>query len=606
MKKCGKVRMQMLKKWRYLLFSLLLLYFVLRITFLLQVKADIHWKTLSSRTDSHYYHLAGISVAKGEGVGKDFDLNPLYPLLIIGPFYRIFGVNIFPLRIYQIILGCFNALIFYLLLYRLFSKWIALLSLSLLAFYPPLIVYDVSILPQVLENFFLLSSLFLLIIAERRRALSFFSFVLLGAGVISRPPFLSLLPFFFWERIRREGLRRASLNLIFFILPFLPFIIVNSLHFRTFTLLRNKGGIVFLIGNNPYATGSSGMPSFYWKEISKKWEGLNPVEKDRMAYRLAFQFIRENPARFLKLLGRKTLLFWGREEIPNNVNILYARQISFLKFIPLSFAGILPLALLGIYTSIPDSRRYTLFYGGILGIYFMTILFLVVGRYRLPEIFFLIPFSGKGIEVLCRKREKKGLIILFLPLLYLMWFFTPIKNHFLMLAHPHGFIDKNSVWVVRDEDGKSPPPLRNHRYKGWLERKGEGIYKELYLPSLSSFSKAFLKMYIHLPGEALGILEVNGNRRNLRMISSDYPFWGWIKIPLPREVLKEGKNQILVERIEGKFGVFLDDKFNFQRSAFRDASGSFYFDYQDRKSHLKYIPCALGKGEFKIEVELWK
>ena len=158
------------------LLSLLCLYVLLRILFILQVQEDIHWKSLSPNTDMDNYHFAGISVAKGEGVGKDFDLNPLYPLLIIGPFYRIFGVNIFPLRIYQIILGCFNALIFYLLLYRLFSKWIALLSLSLVAFYPPLIVYDVSILPQVLENFFLLSSLFLLIIAERRRALSFLSF----------------------------------------------------------------------------------------------------------------------------------------------------------------------------------------------------------------------------------------------------------------------------------------------------------------------------------------------------------------------------------------------------------------------------------------------
>ncbi|GEM_PF-4456451 len=584
----------------------LFLYVFLRILFLLQVGDDIHWKSLSPKTDMDNYQVAGLSVAKGEGVGKDFDLNPLYPLLILGPFYRILGPNIFLLRIYQVLLGCLTALLFYLLVARFFPRWIALLSLALLTFYPPLIVYDVSVLPQVLENLLLVSSLFLLISARRIRYLSFFSFVLLGAAVISRPTFLPLLPFFLWERMRREGTRKAIFNLVFFILPFLPFLVVNSLNARTFTVLRNKGGIVFLIGNNPYATGSSGMPSFYWKELSEKWGGLNPAEKDKMAYRIAWQFIKNNPGKFTKLLWKKTLFFWGREEIPNNVNILYARQISYLKFIPLSFALILPLSLLGVYASLPDYRRYLLFYAGIFGIYLMTILFLVVGRYRLTEIFFLLPFCGKGLEALKEKRKDKTVMIILLPLLYLSWFFQPVKSFLLMRIHPYGFVDKNSVWLVRDEDGKPPPPFRNHRYKGWLEQPGEGVYKALYLPSLSAFSRAFLKIYLYLPAEAEAVLQVNGKLRKLTLSAPKYPFWGWVQVPLPPGILKKGKNEIFIKRVRGKFGVFLDDKFYFRRSAFRDASGNFLFDYQDRKSHLKYIPAALGRGEFKIELELWK
>ncbi len=591
-----------MKKSGWFLPSILILALVLRLLFIFQVKGDIHWRNLSPNTDSYYYHLTGIRVAEGKGVGKDFDLNPLYPLLIIGPIYRIFGTNILLLRIFQILLGTLNVFIFFLLLKRLFSTKIAYFSSLILSVYPPLIVYDASIQPLILENLFLLSSLFFLIKGRDKKYFSFFSFLLLAGSIISRPTFLLLLPFFIWERLKIESLKKTSIELIFFILPFLPFLIVNSLHYRTLTLLRSKGGIVFLIGNNPYAKGTSGMPSFYWKKLSKKWEGLNPAEKDKMAYRIAFKFIKDNPEKFLKLLWRKTLLFWGREEIPNNVNVLYASQISYLKFIPLSFAVILPFSLIGLYSSLHNFRQYILFYGGIIGIYLMTILFLVVGRYRLSEIFFLTPFFVEGIDFSLKKRAIKMLPALIS--LYTLWFYQPIKNSFLSLTHPHGFIDKNSSWLIRDEDGKVPPSLWNHRYKALLEKKGEGIYKELYLPSLIPFSKAFLKIYIYLPEESETILTINNKSRKVKFTSHHYPFWGWAEIPLPVNILRKGKNEIFIERLSGKVGIFLDDKFNFHRSAFRSSSGDFYFREQDRKSHLKHVPCALGNGEFKVEIGL--
>ena len=551
-----------------------------------------------------FYHQAGIKVAKGEGLGKDFDLNPLYPLLFLGPIYKLFGPKLWVVRIFQSSIGVLNVYLSFLIFNQFFSYPIAFLSSLVLLFYPPLIVYNNAILGETLQHLFLLSSLLLFL---KNKYL--FSFPLLALAVISRPTFFLFFPILLL-RLKRKKEKIFAFAL--FLLPFIPFIVGNSLAQGTFTILRSKGGIVFLIGNNPYATGTSGMPSFYWKELSKRWEGLSPGEKDKLAYKIAFEFIRKNPGKFIKLLWRKTLFFWGREEIPNNINILYARQISYLKFVPLSFAGLFPLAFFGMCLYGREIQRYWIFYEGIFSIYFMTILFLVVGRYRLPIIFLIVPFfilGGKEIySVFKEGTVRKTLIMGTVGILYLFYFWIPIKNQLLLYLHPKGFlVKKNEIWIIRDEDGKPPPKFLTHRYRGWLEKEGEAIIKVLYFPeSPEKFSRIFLKMFVGMEGATAFYLNINGWSRLVEINKKKFPFYGWLKIPVPSKVVKEGKNHILVEYRKGVLQIFLDDKFDFNRSAFRSREGRLYFRYPDRKSHRKFIPCALGDGEYKIEWEIWK
>lgn len=94
-----------MKRTKIFLLLLLFVYLALRIAFIFQVREDIHWRSLSPRTDMDNYHRAGIKLSRGEFPGKEFDLNPLYPLLIIAPVYRFAGINIFSLRIFQILLA---------------------------------------------------------------------------------------------------------------------------------------------------------------------------------------------------------------------------------------------------------------------------------------------------------------------------------------------------------------------------------------------------------------------------------------------------------------------------------------------------------------------
>jgi len=124
--------------------------------------------------------------------------------------------------------------------------------------------------------------------------------------------------------------------------------------------------------------------------------------------------MRANPGRALRLMGRKTLLFWGPEEVPHNkVEALERRNSLTLRIVPIGFAFVFSLALIGLLPLRPHS------YGGVAwnapraggvgliasfaGAWFLAHLpFFVSGQYRAPVVPFLILLAGRAVDGIIR------------------------------------------------------------------------------------------------------------------------------------------------------------------------------------------------------------
>ncbi|GIV10240.1 MAG: hypothetical protein KatS3mg019_2331 [Fimbriimonadales bacterium] len=144
----------------------------------------------------------------------------------------------------------------------------------------------------------------------------------LGAGVplgllaLTRANYLPFaLVAALWLLWRERHWRIPTLALTATLITIAPYVAYISARYGAFIPI-GLGGYVLLWANNPYADGGFD-PQFLERELTiggetkhiRAWlRAPDVVERDRVAMRLALQWIRENPARWLELLGRKLAL----------------------------------------------------------------------------------------------------------------------------------------------------------------------------------------------------------------------------------------------------------------------------------------------------------
>jgi tetratricopeptide (TPR) repeat protein len=209
-----------------------------------------------------------------------------------------------------------------------------------------------------------------------------------------------------FEEVRAAGhaivhrlLRPAAFCLIGFLVPVLPVWVHNARHGDPATILAWQGGINFYIGNNPAANGWAAVaPNMRtdWQggyedairlaqEASGRTRSLRPSEISAYWTRQGLLFWRDEPARALSGLGRKALLFWSNLEIRNNEDPRFYRHVlSSLRFLPVSFGLLAPLALLGLAGFWKRGRAHRLLAFFITAWFLSVIPFFVCSRYRLP------------------------------------------------------------------------------------------------------------------------------------------------------------------------------------------------------------------------------
>jgi 4-amino-4-deoxy-L-arabinose transferase-like glycosyltransferase len=171
--------------------------------------------------------------------------------------------------------------------------------------------------------------------------------VLAGLATLARPMMLFfLLAAGAWLLWRRRALWLVLLALGT-ALVVIPWTMRNYARTGHVVLVASEGGVTFWTGNNPLARGEGDLaanPDMKRAEIAlrQRYPGWTAEQLEQVYYREAFAFIRQQPAAWLSLLGRKAFYTWvpvGPSYRLHSGRYFWASVVSYLAVLPLAVLG---------------------------------------------------------------------------------------------------------------------------------------------------------------------------------------------------------------------------------------------------------------------------
>ena len=430
----------MLKKELYIIGILFICSFIVRFIYLEQVEYS---PLFQNPVMDEKYHLELVEKINHQNEDKEpFFRAPLYPYFLAS-LSKLTNGSLFRIRLIQIILGSMLSVLIYLFGSKFLEPKYALIAGIVAIFYPTFIYYDSTLLITFLIT---LMSILLLFSIYRYKPKSFLSplsvGIILGIAGLARPNVLLFGPFLLiWVLIilkNQIGTKQALFQ--YLVIGLAAFIVIIPTALRNYKVSGDpvfiawQGGMNFYIGNNQQSNGwSATLPG-----IDKSWEGgytesiaqaekaegraLKRSEVSNYWYGQAIDEIIKNPGHFVSLLIQKIRLLINGYEIPNNQNIYLNKTYSSLfrmlisdKYFYFPFGLLIPLALIGIYLSISEWKKFLPIYLFVGAYSLSLILFFVCARFRQPMIPFFIIFSLYAISksiVLFQKKQFKKLSIL--------------------------------------------------------------------------------------------------------------------------------------------------------------------------------------------------
>ncbi len=308
---------------------------------------------------------------------------PLYGYFLAFLYWVTSG-SIFVSKLLQLFL-CFGTSFFIVkTTEHLFNKTTSVIAGLIYAFYGTLIFYESMFLIPAIFLFFITWGLFRVIIYSEKKDIKnwLLTGIIFGLAAISRPNVLLVIPFFmlwmfYTKNSSKQFFQRVKLPLALcagLLIVITPITIRNIMVTGEFILISSQGGINLHLGNNPNADGLTMlMPevaldeSVSWSEFEnvthkaaekEALKNLTASEASSFWTQKALSFILDNPSNFLSLVWKKSVYLVSGFENSDNGDIYYHRNKSSIfsallwnKIIYFPFGLLLPLALVGMYTS---------------------------------------------------------------------------------------------------------------------------------------------------------------------------------------------------------------------------------------------------------------
>ena len=381
--------------------------------------------------DAKTYTQAAAAMAIGHFGDQPFWQPPLYPHFL-GALYALFEPSFTLPRLVQAALGATLCLLIF-RLGRVFSPAVGYWAAGLAACYGPFIFFEGELLPPALALPLNLLALWALLWAvegrQRRLLLPGFLFglsALCVANVLAFVPVAAL--WLVW--VRRGQFAGAAVLLLGTALAIAPVTWRNYYMGGDWVLISSNAGLNFYIGNNAqYDETVAIQPGPAWGELTARPRveagATQPSAQSRFFFAEAWDFMREQPVAYLKLLLYKLYLFWHGDEIGRNQDLYFARQYAPLLQVLLwkygvafPFGLLVPLALVGLGLSYRNGllrRPEPLLLALFAGAYMLTVVaFFVSARYRLPVVPILLIFAaygGRELYLLYRRGAYRDLIV---------------------------------------------------------------------------------------------------------------------------------------------------------------------------------------------------
>ncbi len=375
-------------------------------------------------------------VQKGWIGERTFYQAPFYPYFL-ALIYTIGARDFILVRLVQIVIGSASCVLLAAAGARFFDKksgWVAGLLLSL---YAPSLFFDLLIQKAVLAMFFMCTLLFLLskITHLKNHRIRLGVWILIGAtlacfalvrenALILVPATIIWLIIHFWKSGWRQILIKGTFLVVGLTIVFFPVTLRNYVIGGEFVLTTSQLGPNFYIGNNKEATG------FYrpliWNHSDWKFERidaqnlaendlgreLTPNEISDYWLAEALSDMREDPANWLRLMGKKWLMVWNSVEISDSESIYaHYRFSSLLNTLGqiFHFGVLFPLASIGICFGWRDRRQLW----GVAWLWLCfaasVALFFIFARYRYPMVAPMILFAASGLTHIYQQVQSKHL-----------------------------------------------------------------------------------------------------------------------------------------------------------------------------------------------------
>ncbi len=441
----------------------------LGLLYLLDIRDSLFFDVPMVDAADYYTQAQEIAAGRSPWPGKAFYKPPLYPYFL-GGLFRLFGPGVWVPLLAQALMGALSGALLFRISRRYLRPAWAFLASGLFLLYAPLAYFQGQLL--IVSLYLLLSLACLLLVVRagtdapvqreepasprvvgiesqsesgamprslsrggglaRVRELRLLS--ALGAGLfwglalLARPSaVLWGVPLALWLAWPSKGKRvfnavgRMAVFLMAAFLVVLPVTLRNHRVEGVWVPICYNGGINFYIGNNPRFEETLALrPGFEWEELAdlptQRWSAANSSEFSRAFYRESFSYFREDPGSFLKNWGKKLLQAFSGYRIDRNLDFeSYARDSLWLRFSPVRFATVGPLALCGlvlVWRRRPRPVPIALYFiGNLAGL----VIFFVTERYRVAALPALALFAAVGLEELKRSFQTKRFRALLWP-----------------------------------------------------------------------------------------------------------------------------------------------------------------------------------------------
>ncbi len=362
--------------------------------------------------DVLYYQKWAQEIAHGHWVGnKVFWGLPLYPYFL-AVLERLTFHNLELIRFIHLALGSLNCVLVYYIAERIFLRKVAIGASLLMATNFVLIYYDWLLMPVTLT--ITLSCIVILVLSQSNSSLSkrewFLLGLLIGLGSLLDGKFIIFFLLFLIISLNRcfQKAMTAQQFLSFFLGCVIVLSVVavrNRIVGGSWVLVSAQTGLSFYSGNKKAADGifdneqlirpNHGGQDEDQQIIAEQTlkRKLTPAEVSNFWKDKAFQFIKESPGDYIKLLFRKLYLFGVETEEADDIDLLLQQDWK-QRFDFNPFAVIFPLGLMGIVLNDRDHRRKTVLLDlFIFSQLLFTIIFFLTTKHRVTVLPFLLIYE---------------------------------------------------------------------------------------------------------------------------------------------------------------------------------------------------------------------
>jgi 4-amino-4-deoxy-L-arabinose transferase-like glycosyltransferase len=418
------------------------------------------------------------SITEQGWLGQEvFYQDPLYPYFL-AVIYKIIGRDFFWVYTIQALLGAATALLVFLIGYRVFNKGTGIIGGLIYATYAPAIFFDGLLLKVSLAAFLLCLAVYF-IVGNRLKEVGrpqILSGAFMGLATLARGNFLLILPVIFFALLLNRHVdmkKRLGMALLFLagnLLILIPVAARNYAVSNDLVLTTSQAGQNFYIGQNPAANGTYVKLSFvrpdplfeqedFHKEAEKRLNReLNPSEVSKYWLGQGLEFIKSDPLSFIKLTGKKLLIFFNNYEIPDNHNFYFHKRYSrILEYLPITFGLMSPFVILGLLGMLYEKKQGYLFFLIIQLVYIGSILmFYMFSRYRMPVFPLLCVSAAYGVMLLYNQfvKQKWGMLaqdLIIAGVLFAVAIFPVIEP----FDFSHSYTDEAIAYEIKHEDVKA-------------------------------------------------------------------------------------------------------------------------------------------------------